>query len=226
MRLLIVEDNQRLQELLATSLKRAGYGVDVAGTVADFLGSIAAAPYDLVIVDLGLPDGDGLSGIRALREQGQSMPVLVITARGSIEDRVSGLDGGADDYLIKPFNHTEFLARVRALLRRPSELHAPVLCRGDLELDEAKGQVRCAGAPLNLRLSERRLLAILLRRGSGVVAKSAIESALSEFGREVSANAVEAVVSRTRKALADAGSRIVIETTRGIGYQLREEQRP
>jgi two-component system, OmpR family, response regulator len=226
MRLLIVEDNQRLQELLAASLKGAGYGVDVAGTVADFLGSVAAAQYDLVIVDLGLPDGDGLSGIRTLREQGESMPVLVITARGSIEDRVSGLDGGADDYLIKPFNHTEFLARVRALLRRPSELHGPVLCRGDLELDEAKGQVRCGGAPLNLRLSERRLLAILLRRGSGVVPKSAIESALSEFGREVSANAVEAVVSRTRKALADAGSRIVIETSRGLGYQLKEEQRP
>jgi DNA-binding response OmpR family regulator len=121
MRLLVVEDNQRLQELLADSLKGAGYGVDVAGTMADFLGSVAAVQYDLVIVDLGLPDGDGLSGIRALREQGQSMPVLVITARGSIEDRVSGLDGGADDYLIKPFNHTEFLARVRACCAdRPS----------------------------------------------------------------------------------------------------------
>jgi DNA-binding response OmpR family regulator len=225
MRLLVVEDNQRLQELLADSLKGAGYGVDVAGTVAEFLGSVADAHYDLVIVDLGLPDGDGLSGIRTLREQGQSMPVLVITARGSIEDRVSGLDGGADDYLIKPFNHTEFLARVRALLRRPSELHGPVLYRGDLELDEANGQVRCAGVPFNLRLSERRLLAMLMRKGNGVVAKSTIEGALSEFGREVSANAVEALVSRTRKALADAGSLIVIETTRGLGYQLKEEQR-
>jgi len=225
MRLLVVEDNERLQELLADSLKGSGYGVDIAGTVADFLASVAAVQYDLVIVDLGLPDGDGLSGIRALRDRGQSMPVLVITARASVEDRVSGLDGGADDYLTKPFNHTEFLARVRALLRRPSELHGPVLCKGDLELDEANGQVRCAGQPIDLRLSERRLLAILMRRGNVVVPKSAIESALSEFGREVSANAVEAIVSRTRKALADAGSTIVIETMRGIGYQLREEQR-
>jgi DNA-binding response OmpR family regulator len=225
MRLLVVEDNQRLQELLADSLKGAGYGVDTTGTVADFLGHVAAVQYDLVIVDLGLPDGDGLSGIRALRERGQSMPVLVITARGSIEDRVSGLDSGADDYLIKPFNHTEFLARVRALLRRPSELHGPVLCKGDLELDEANGEVRCTGRAINLRLSERRLLAILMRRGNVVVPKTAIESALSEFGREVSANAVEALVSRTRKALADAGSGIVIETTRGVGYQLREETR-
>jgi DNA-binding response OmpR family regulator len=225
MRLLVVEDNERLQELLVDSLKGAGYGVDIAGTVADFLASVAAVQYELVIVDLGLPDGDGLSGIRALRDKGQSMPVLVITARASVEDRVSGLDGGADDYLIKPFNHTEFLARVRALLRRPSELHGPVLCKGDLELDEPNGQVRCSGRPINLRLSERRLLAILMRRSGVVVPKSAIESALSEFGREMSANAVEAIVSRTRKALADAGSTTVIETMRGIGYQLREEQR-
>ena len=223
MRLLVVEDSQRLQELLADSLKSAGYSVDVAGTVADFLGSVASVQYDLAIVDLGLPDGDGLSGIRMLRDKGQSMPILVITARGTIEDRVSGLDSGADDYLIKPFNHTELLARVRALLRRPSELHGPVLCRGDLELDEANGLARCAGIPVDLRLSERRLLSILMRRGNSVVPKSVIEVALSEFGREVSANAVEAVVSRTRKALADAGSRIVIETMRGIGYQLREE---
>jgi two-component system response regulator TctD len=223
MRLLVVEDSQRLQELLADTLNRAGYRVDVAGTVADFIGSVVSVQYDLVIVDLGLPDGDGLSGIRALRGKGQSMPILVITARGSIEDRVIGLDSGADDYLIKPFNHTEFLARVRALLRRPLELHGPVLCRGDLELDEANGQARCAGIPVDLRLSERRLLAILMRRGNSVVPKSVIEVALSEFGREMSTNAVEAVVSRTRKALADAGSRIVIETLRGIGYQLREE---
>jgi two-component system, OmpR family, response regulator len=223
MRLLVVEDSQRLQELVADSLNSAGYRVDVAGTVADFLGSVVSVQYDLVIIDLGLPDGDGLSGIRALRDMGQSMPILVMTARGSIEDRVIGLDSGADDYLIKPFNHTELLARVRALLRRPSELHGPVLSRGDLELDEANGQARCAGIPVDLRPSERRLLAILMRRGNNVVPKSVIEVALSEFGREVSSNAVEAIVSRTRKALADAGSRIVIETMRGIGYQLREE---
>ncbi len=225
LRLLIVEDNRRLLELLADALKRAGYSVDGAANVADFLGSVATVPYDLIIVDRGLPDGDGLVAIRQLRDQGQSMPILVITARGSIEDRVSGLDNGADDYLIKPFNHTELLARVRALLRRPHELHGPVLRRGKLELDEAKGQVRCAGTPIDLRLSERRLLAILMRRGN-VVPKAAIEVALSEYGREISANAVEAIVSRTRKALADAGAGVVIETLRGIGYQLSDEPRP
>jgi two-component system response regulator TctD len=224
MRLLLVEDNQRLRELLADSLNRAGYGVDGVGTMAELLCSVAAVPYDLSIVDLGLPDGDGLMAIRDLRSMGHGMPILVITARGSIEDRVNGLDVGADDYLIKPFNHAELLARVRALLRRPTELHGPILCKGNLELDESKGQARCAGKPVNLRLSERRLLAMLMRRSDSVVSKAAIEIALSEFGREISANAVEALVSRTRKALAEAGAGIVIDTLRGVGYQLREDE--
>src|SRR5215470_15297471 len=184
MRLLLVEDNQRLSRLLAESLNRAGYGVDVVGTVAELLCSVALVPYDLSIVDLGLPDGDGLVAIRDLRNMGHGMPILVITARGSIEDRINGLDIGADDYLIKPFNHAELLARVRALLRRPTELHGPILCKGKR---------------VNLRLSERRLLALLMRRADGFVSKAAIELALSEFGREMSSNAVEALVSRTRK---------------------------
>ena len=140
------------------------------------------------------------------------MPILVITARGSIEDRVVAPDIGADDYLIKPFNHAELLARIRALLRRPTELHGPILCKGNLELDECNGQARCEGKRVNLRLSERRLLALLMRRSGSVVSKTAIEVALSELGREMSANAVEALVSRTRKALAEAGVAIVIET--------------
>ena len=140
MRLLLVEDSLRLQELLADPLRRAGYGLDAVGTVAELLGSVAAIQYDLIIV----------------------------TARGSIEDRVSGLDSGADDYLIKPFNHAELLARVRALLRRPTELQGPVLRFGKTELDEAKGEVSCSGTAIELRLSERRLLAVLMRRSGSV----------------------------------------------------------
>jgi DNA-binding response OmpR family regulator len=173
-RLLLVEDSLRLQELLADPLRRAGYGLDAVGTVAELLGSVAAIQYDLIIVDLGLPDGDGLQAIRSLRGMGHAMPILVITARGSIEDRVSGLDSGADDYLIKPFNHAELLARVRALLRRPTELQGPVLRFGKTELDEAKGEVSCSGTAIELRLSERRLLAVLMRRSGSVVAKSTI----------------------------------------------------
>jgi DNA-binding response OmpR family regulator len=223
MRLLLVEDSVRLQELLGDALNRAGYGLDAVGTVAELLTAAASIRYDLIIIDLGLPDGDGLDAIRTLRKMGLTVPILIITARGSIEQRVDGLDSGADDYLTKPFNHAELLARVRALMRRPSELQAPVLRAGKTELDEAAARVVCSGTPIELRLSERRLLAVLMRRTGSVVAKSVIEEALSEFGRELSANAVEALVSRVRKALGEADSGVAIDTVRGVGYQLRVE---
>jgi DNA-binding response OmpR family regulator len=154
------------------------------------------------------------------------VPILIITARGSIDDRIVGLDSGADDYLIKPFNHAELLARIRALLRRPSELQGPVLRRGRTEFDQAKDEVRCSGRSIQLRLSERRLLAELMRRSGAVVAKSAIEGTLSQSSRDLSPNAVEALISRLRRALSDAGSGIVIETVRGVGYRLTEEDAP
>ena len=225
MRLLLVEDSLRLQELLADPLRRAGYGLDAVGTVAELLSSVAVVQYDLIIVDLGLPDGDGLSAIRSLRSLGHSTPILIITARGSIEDRVVGLDSGADDYLIKPFKHAELLARVRALLRRPSELQGPVFRYGEVELDEARGEITCSGKPIELRLSERRLLAMLLRRSGSVVPKSTIEDALLD-GRELSANAVEVLVSRLRKALGEGSAGVTIETVRGIGYRLRLDGEP
>jgi two-component system response regulator TctD len=223
---LLAEDSERLQELLSESLKQAGYMLDVVATAAELFSSVAATKYDLLIIDLGLPDGDGLSAIRDLRATGMSVPILIITARGSIDDRIVGLDSGADDYLIKPFNHAELLARIRALLRRPSELQGPVLRRGRTEFDQAKDEVRCSGRPIQLRLSERRLLAALMRRSGAVVAKSAIEGTLSQFSRDLSPNAVEALVSRLRKALSDAESGIVIETVRGVGYRLTEEDEP
>jgi DNA-binding response OmpR family regulator len=223
MRLLLVEDSERLQELLSESLKNAGYMLDVVATVAELFNSVAAATYDLLIIDLGLPDGDGLGAIRSLRATGVSLPILIITARGTVDDRIAGLDSGADDYLTKPFNHAELMARVRALLRRPSELQGPVLRRGKTEFDQAKDEVRCAGNPIQLRLSERRLLAALMRRSGAVVAKSAIEGTLSQFSRELSPNAVEALVSRLRRALSETDSGIAIETVRGVGYRLVEE---
>src|SRR5436190_4609494 len=225
-RLLLAEDSERLQELLSESLKQAGYMLDVVATAAELFSSVAATKYDLLIIDLGLPDGDGLSAIRDLRATGMSVPILIITARGSIDDRIVGLDSGADDYLIKPVNHAELLARIRALLRRPSELQGPVLRRGRTEFDQAKDEVRCSGRSIQLRLSERRLLAELMRRSGAVVAKSAIEGTLSQSSRDLSPNAVEALISRLRRALSDAGSGIVIETVRGVGYRLTEEDAP
>ena len=222
MRLILAEDSERLRELLAELLENAGYRLDTVGTAESLLTSVAAINYDLIVVDLGLPDGEGLDAIRSLRSTGVTSLILVITARGGVDERIAGLDSGADDYLVKPFNHAEFLARVRALLRRPTEAHPPVLRRGRTELDDVNDEVRCSGQRIDLRLSERRLLAALMRR-NGVVAKSALEEALSAFGRELSANAIEALVSRVRKALSDTQSGISIETVRGVGYRVREE---
>ena len=144
-----------------------------------------------------------------------------MTARGSIEDRVSGLDSGADDYLIKPFNDAELLARVRALLRRPSELQGPVLKFGAVELDEIRGEIFCSGKPIELRLSERRLLAVLMPGSGRVVPKLALENVLSEIGREISINGIEVLVSRARKALVEQSTGVTIEAVRGTGYRLR-----
>jgi DNA-binding response OmpR family regulator len=220
MRLLLAEDNDRLQELLGEAIRRAGYRLDIVATVDGLLGSAEAVNYDLAIIDLGLPDGDGLDAIRTLRARGETAPILIITARERVDDRILGLDSGADDYLTKPFNHGEFLARVRALLRRPLVLAGPLLRAGALDHDEATGRTRLNGRDLELRASERRLLALLMRRADAIVAKPAIEEALSQFGRELSSNAVEILISRLRKAIGSADG-ISIETVRGIGYVLR-----
>jgi DNA-binding response OmpR family regulator len=222
MRLLLIEDSTRLQELLGETLRDAGYRLDVGATVAELKNLARSVAYDLIIVDLGLPDGDGLIAIRELRGTGLSVPILVVTARGTIEDRISGLDSGADDYLIKPFNHAELLARVRALLRRPAEIRGPRLEVGSLVFDEGTGEAHCDGRSIDLRPSERRLLSLLMRRRGTVIPKSSIEEALSEFGRELSPNAIEALVSRLRKALADANCTVTLGTVRGLGYVLKE----
>ena len=220
MHILLVEDNLRLQELIEQALRGAGYRVDLATTVAELLAAAASVQYDLLIVDLMLPDGDGLDAIRTLRARRSSVPILIMTARGSIDDRVRGLDAGADDYLIKPIHQAELLAHVRALLRRPAEVMGPILRTGNTEFDEAMAEVRCSGKPVRLRLRERRLLALLMRRSGFLVSKNMIEEALSEFGREMSANAIEALISRIRRSLSDARSDVVIETVRGVGYRL------
>ena len=225
MRLLLVEDNPRLQTLLGETLNAAGYGLDAVGTVQDLHSSAASTKYDLIVVDLGLPDGDGLQAIRKLRSGGLATPILVVTARGSVEERVAGLDAGADDYLTKPFNNSEFLARVRALLRRPADVIGPLINIGNTTVNVTNLEVSCNGQDVDLRLSERRLLLLLIRRSGNLVPKGVIESSLSEFGRDVSANAVEALVSRARKALTDVGSDIQIETVRGIGYALKDRSR-
>jgi DNA-binding response OmpR family regulator len=223
-RLLLVEDSVRLQELLAESLRGADYPVDVVGTAADARAAIAEINYELLIVDLGLPDRDGISLIHEARASGCKTPILVITARAGIDARVAGLDSGADDYLVKPFSHLEFLARIRALRRRPRDMREPILQVGRLVFNETTSEVRADGRMIDLRAAERRLLAVLMRQAGRIVPKSNIEERFSEFGREVSVNAVEVHMSRLRKALDESEAGVFIETIRGIGYTLK--QRP
>ncbi len=222
MRLLLVEDSARLQHLVGEVLREGGYFLDAVGNVADAEAALASVVYDLVIVDLGLPDGDGLDLIRHLRARKYGAPVLVITARATVQDRVAGLDCGADDYLGKPFHHGELIARVRALLRRGVRPLGPDIKIGDVSLNLATGEARADGRDLHLRPRERQLLEVLMRREGHVVSKAAIETALSEFGREMSPNAIELLVSRLRKALDAVEARVHLQTFRGLGYVLKD----
>ncbi|MFJ6327543.1 MULTISPECIES: response regulator [unclassified Rhizobium] len=225
MRLLLVEDSARLRELLAESIHRAGWRLDNAATAGAALQAIHAVSYDLILVDLGLPDGDGLDLIRELRRGGFIPPILVVTARSSIEDRVAALDGGADDYLVKPFNHIELLARCRALLRRRAPDYIEAIVVGGLSFDPTNGVVAAGGEPLAVAPRERSVLELLIRNAGRVTPKQLIESKLSEFGDDISTNAVELAISRLRRRLAPFDLPIRIETIRGIGYLLREKRR-
>ena len=222
MRLLLVEDSARLRDLLIERIHEAGWRLDTVPTVTQAHEALRTIAYDLVLVDLGLPDGDGQALITTARRAGSTTPILVITARGAIVDRVAALDAGADDYLVKPFNHIELLARCRALLRRAGARTPEIIEVGCLSFDPPSGSVRVAGTILPISPRERSLLELLLRNANRVVPKERIEVALSEFGDEISTNAVELAVSRLRRRLEPVDSGIIIETVRGAGYLLRE----
>jgi DNA-binding response OmpR family regulator len=222
MRLLLIEDSARLRELLTEAIHEARWRVDAVATVDGAEEAIAVAEYDLLLVDLGLPDGDGLVLIREFRRRGVKTPILVLTARSTIDERISGLDAGADDYLVKPFNTGEFLARCRALLRRAPNTQTPVLSVARVTLDVATGVAKSLNAELGLAPRERTVLEILMREAGRVVPKRKLEHALSEFGDELSSNAVELAISRLRKKLEPHDSGVALETIRGVGYLLRE----
>lgn len=222
MRILLVEDDQALAAALVTLLRQSGYAVDLVhdGISAEAL--VAAENFDLVILDLNLPGMDGLSVLRAMRGRRNSAAVMILTARGAPEDRVRGLDLGADDYLIKPFDIGEFEARVRSQLRRQAGLKSATVSFGPLVLDLNSRSFTLSGALLDLPARERGLLELLILKTGKVVARETIIQSLTSLDDELSANAIEQYVSRLRKRLAPAG--LGLRTARGIGYYLDRTQ--
>lgn len=222
MRLLIIEDNTRLAELVADGLGKRGFSCDVSRDLGTTDLSLATAAYDVMILDLGLPDGDGLDWLRQQRRIRSLPPALILTARDALEDRIEGLDAGADDYLPKPFDMDELAARLRALLRRPGARTPVSLTAGPLIFDTVGRIARSECGALDLTRRESDLLELLMRKAGMVVRRAAIEEAIYSFNETVTPNAVDAVVSRLRRKLEAAGAQGLLHTVRGVGYILRE----
>jgi DNA-binding response OmpR family regulator len=222
MRLLLVEDNERFAALLKQGLAAAGFTVDVLATAADAAAALRTSRPDVMILDLGLPDADGLTVLTEMRDHSDSTPVLILTARGSVKDRVSGLQSGADDYMVKPFALEELVARLQALLRRPGNLLGLALRLGNLTLDTVARQVFVGEAPVAFSAREVAVLEHLLRRSGRVVAKTLLESSLYGLSQEVGSNAVEVYVHRLRRHLAEIGASVQVHTVRGVGYMIAE----
>ncbi|HLG53612.1 MAG TPA: response regulator transcription factor [Steroidobacteraceae bacterium] len=220
MRLLVVEDEPALRETLAQQFRAAGFAVDLAadGIEGEFSGQ--EYPIDVAVVDLGLPGKSGLDAIRAWRAAGRSFPVLILTARDSWQEKVSGLDAGADDYVTKPFRFEEVLARVQALLRRSAGWSQPLLKSGLVELDTRGQEVRVAGAPVDLTAFEYRLLEYLMLRAGEVISKTELTEKLYEQDFERDSNTIEVFIGRLRRKLDPDGTRQPIETLRGRGYRI------
>jgi DNA-binding response OmpR family regulator len=222
MRLLLVEDNERFAALLKRGLAGAGFVVDVLPTAEDAVTALRTSRFEIVVLDLGLPDADGLEVLGEMRRRQDATPVLILTARGSLGDRVTGLQSGADDYLVKPFALEELVARLQALLRRPGNLLGIALKLGNVTLDTVARQVFVHDRPLFFSPREIAVLEHLLRHSGRVVAKTLLGENLYGLSQEVVSNAVEVYVHRLRKHLAEVGASVQIHTLRGIGYLIAE----
>ena len=222
MRVLLVEDEPEMASALRAALTRHDMIVDHAPNLFEAEAIAALGGYDALVLDRQLPDGDGLSLIPKLRARGNLVPVLVLTVRGDLADRVAGLDQGADDYLAKPFALEEFLARLRALLRRPANMQSDIVRAGRLTFDFVNREASVAGAVLDLTRREILVLEALLRRLGRMVPRSLLMEAVFSLDDEVQPNALDTQVSRLRRKLADADGGVTITGVRGVGYLLRE----
>jgi two-component system response regulator PhoP len=219
MRLLLIEDDAALRLGLARQLEADGYRVDQAADGEDGLFQAREYPFDLAIVDLGLPKLNGLTVVQRLRSEGRTIPILILTARSSWQDKVVGLESGADDYLVKPFEYPELAARVKALLRRSLKATSDVLTLGPMALDFSAQLARLNGAAMDLTAFEYRLLEYLVRERARVVSKQELSDYLYPHDEDRDSNVLEVLIGRLRRKLDPDGSLAPIETLRGRGYR-------
>jgi two-component system, OmpR family, response regulator PhoP len=223
MRLLLIEDDAALRLGLARRLEADGYRVDQAGDGEDGLFQAREYPVDLAIVDLGLPKLNGLTVVQRLRSDGRTLPILILTARGNWQDKVMGLEAGADDYLVKPFEYPELAARVKALLRRSMNAASDVLTFGPLSIDFSAQAARLNGAEMDLTAFEYRVLEYLVRERARVVSKQELSDSLYPHDEDRDSNVLEVLVGRLRRKLDPDGTLSPIETLRGRGYRFTLE---
>lgn len=223
MRILVVEDNRKLAQSLKKGFQQEGYAVDVAfdGAEGEDLLTRLDGEFDVVILDIMLPRRDGVTVCRNARSAGVATPILMLTARDAVEDRIEGLDSGADDYLPKPFSFDELAARVRALVRRPRDKAALVLHAGNMELHTAEREVRIEGVSIQLTLKEYRLLELFMRHPNQVLSREQISNSLWDFEFDGYSNVIDVHVKNLRRKLSDRGNEEVIETVRGVGYRVK-----
>ncbi|NIX78337.1 response regulator [Microvirga terricola] len=222
MRILLVEDDPQMADALSEALRKYSVLVDRVATLAEAEEAAALRSHDAVLLDRRLPDGDGLNLIPPLRAQDPGVPVIVLTARGELREKVVGLDASADDYLAKPFAVEELLARLRAVLRRPANLSSDVIRAGRLSFDCQQRSAGIDGKPLELSRRELLVLEALMRRKGRTVQRATLEEAVYGFDDEIQSNALDTHISRLRRKLGDANSGIEIHSVRGIGYLLKQ----
>jgi DNA-binding response OmpR family regulator len=219
---LVIEDEDRLSSILKSKLGDLGFTVDIAGSAADASAALEFINYDAAVLDLGLPDGDGLAVLAAARQVGKALPILILTARDAVEDRVAGLNAGADDYLTKPFAMTELVARIKALLRRPGGVLGMTLEAGNVRLDTVGRELTVGGTPVRLSRRELAILEQMMRRFGRIVPKAVLEEKLYGIDEEPDSNPIPVHIHHLRRQLEMASAEVAIHTIRGLGYILSD----
>lgn len=222
MRILLVEDDEPLAQLMRSALQRHGLVVDIAGSLSEATEALRSAVHDLLVLDRSLPDGDGVDLIAHARRMRTGLPIIVLTARGELPERIEGLDEGADDYLVKPVATDELLARIRAVARRPATIALPQAAMGELTFDFGAREAAVAGRMLRLPRRQLLILETLIYRQGRTVRREALREAVYGFDDAIQSNALDAHISKLRRALEEASAGVEISVIRGVGYLLKE----